>query len=236
VKGRVLVVEDEAKIAAVIVDYLHAAGFETSHVSNGIAALAECDRQTIDVVSLDLNVPGLDGLEVCRALRRSRHTDIGIIMVTARVDEVERLLGLEIGADDYLCKPFSPRELVARVQSLMRRRARLPNSERSVDPRDNELVVDETSQRAMWKGQLLPLTPIEWRLLHALYTNEGRVMNRSQLLDAVQTDFRAVSDRAVDSHIKNLRKKLASAAPDHEFIASIYGLGYRFALPSGASS
>jgi two-component system, OmpR family, response regulator BaeR len=223
---RVLIVEDEDKIAAVLSDYLSAAGFETVRASSGPDALNECDRSAIDIVLLDLNLPGLDGLEVCRRLRGSVHEDIGIIMVTARIDEVERLLGLEVGADDYVCKPFSPREVVARARSLMRRRRR-----NIATINASPLRIDEVAQRALWQGELISLTPVEWRLLRTLWRAEGRILSRAQLLDAVHSDFRSVSDRAIDSHIKNLRKKLALAIPLHECVESVYGLGYRFDAP-----
>ena len=229
--GDVLIVEDEPKIAAVIAAYLQAAGFATRHAADGLAALALFEAAPPDVVLLDLMLPRLDGLEVCRALRRSRRPAVGIIMVTARIDEVERLLGLEVGADDYLCKPFSPRELVARVRALLRRTqgALAPAGAAAATA---ALVVDEATQRALWRGQALPLTPVEWRLLRALAAADGRVLSRAQLLDAIHADFRDVSDRAVDSHVKNLRRKLAAALPPgQEAVESIYGVGYRFSRP-----
>lgn len=229
--AKVLVVEDEDKIAAVIVDYLHAAGWLAERAADGHDALRRFNDWRPDVVLLDLNLPGLDGLEVCRALRRpdSVAPQVGVIMVTARVDEVERLLGLEIGADDYLCKPFSPRELVARVRALLRRSvSRGPGVVRAPAA---GLVVDDSTQRALWQGQALPLTPVEWRLLRCLVRSAERVLSRARLLEALHDDFRDVSDRAVDSHIKNLRKKLAVAIPGHDCIASVYGVGYRFEAP-----
>lgn len=249
--AEVLIVEDEPKIAAVIADYLQAAGYATRQAADGLAALAAFDEAPADVVLLDLMLPRLDGLEVCRALRRSRRPAVGIIMVTARVDEVERLLGLEVGADDYLCKPFSPRELVARVRALLRRaqgrlEAVAAASALGTNPATGSIMnaamnpaapptglhLDEAAQRALWRGQPLPLTPVEWRLLRALAQAEGRVLSRARLLDAIHDDYRDVSDRAVDSHVKNLRRKLAAALPPgHEAIESIYGMGYRFDRP-----
>lgn len=239
--GRVLIVEDEVKIAAVTADYLHAAGFETNHVVDGREALRQFAQTPADVVVLDLMLPGLDGLEVCRALRAGPRPDVGIVMVTARVDEVERLLGLETGADDYLCKPFSPRELVARVRALMRRlhgrggsatiSAKLWQTMHSSSvPPAQGLAIDEATQRAFWQGKLLPLTPVEWRLLRTLAAHEGRVFSRAQLLNASHDDFRDVGDRAVDSHIKNLRRKLQASGPGADGIESVYGVGYRLTL------
>ena len=222
--GKILIVEDEEKLASVVADYLRAAGYTSVHVGDGIAALSAMDQHAIDIVLLDLSLPLLDGLEVCRALRRGEHRGTGIIMITARIDELERVLGLEVGADDYVCKPFSPRELVARVNSLMRRRQRtlLP----ATSP--TGLTIDAEAQRAFYNGQLLPLTLIEWRLLNTLVAGDGRVYSRAQLLDSAHIEFKSVSDRAVDSHIKNLRKKLATIAPHWDCISSVYGLGYRF--------
>jgi two-component system, OmpR family, response regulator BaeR len=222
--GTVLIVEDEEKIATVVADYLRAASFDAIHVTDGQAALAACDRHAVDVVLLDLNLPRVDGLEVCRSLRRGAHCDIGIIMMTARIAELERLLGLEVGADDYVCKPFSPREVVARVQSLLRRRrAKFTQAGAA-----HGLLIDADGQRAFCGGQLLPLTSIEWRLLSTLVAGAGRIYSRAQLLDLVHVEFRSVSDRAIDSHIKNVRRKLADAAPNGDCIVSVYGLGYRF--------
>jgi two-component system response regulator BaeR len=168
-------------------------------------------------------LPGKDGLEVCRELRA--FSDVPIIMVTARVEEIDRLLGLELGADDYICKPFSPREVVARVKAILRR------LERSVDAAAPQgLAIDEASYRATLDGQLLDLTPVEFRLLRALASTPGRVYTRDQLLDHLYDDHRVVTDRTVDSHVKNLRRKLEQVRPDQDVIRSIYGVGYRMEL------
>jgi two-component system response regulator BaeR len=227
----ILVVEDEPKLAALLCDYLRASGYAPSAVADGLAALAAFAALAPAVVLLDLNLPGLDGLEVCRALRRQ--SDVPILMLTARVDEIDRLLGLEIGADDYLCKPYSPREVVARVRALLRR----TEGRLTVAPGGatrtavGGFVLDDAGLRAWWQDIALPLTPVEFRLLRTLLQPPGRVLARAQLLDAIHADFRDVSDRAVDSHVKNLRRKLQAALPRHECIATLYGVGYRFDLP-----
>jgi two-component system response regulator BaeR len=232
---RVLVVEDEPKLAALLCDYLHASGFEATAVADGHAALAAFATLVPAVVLLDLNLPGLDGLEVCRMLRRD--SAVPILMLTARADEIDRVLGLEIGADDYLCKPYSPREVVARVRALLRRaEGRLPG-QLAATPRQavGGFALDEAGHRAWWRDHALVLTPVEFRLLRTLLQAPGRVLARAQLLDAIHADFRDVSDRAVDSHIKNLRRKLHAAVhvdvAGHECIATVYGVGYRFELP-----
>lgn len=231
--ARVLVVEDEDKLAALLCDYLRAAGYQPCVAGDGPAALRAFAAEPPAAVLLDLNLPGLDGMEVCRQIRRE--SAVPILMLTARVDEIDRIVGLEIGADDYLCKPYSPREVVARVRALLRRsQGRLaglaaPGVERA------GFVLDDAGQRAWWHGQVLPLTPIEWRLLRTLLQQPGRAYARAQLLDAIHADFRDVSDRAVDSHVKNLRRKLQAAVPGPDCIVSVYGVGYRLDPPTGAA-
>ena len=183
-------------------------------------ALEAIRRAPPALVVLDLMLPGLDGLSVCRAVRA--FSDVPIVMVTARVEEVDRLLGLETGADDYLCKPFSPRELMARIKAILRR-AGLP----AAAP---VLAVDEAARRVALHGQPLELTPSEYAILAALVRRPGQVLSRAQLLDAAQADNLDANDRAIDSHVKNLRRKIAAVAPDLEPIRSIYGLGYRYDL------
>ncbi|MGY0195510.1 response regulator [Leptothrix sp. BB-4] len=228
--GRVLVVEDEAKLAAVLCDYLRAAGYEPRVAADGPSALLAFASEAPAAVLLDLNLPGLDGIEVCRQIRRD--SAVPILMLTARVDEIDRIVGLEIGADDYLCKPYSPREVVARVRALLRRsQGRLAGLSGAAGLEVGGFSLDDAGQRAGWRGQVLPLTPIEWRLLRTLLQPPGRVCSRAQLLDAIHVDFRNVSDRAVDSHVKNLRRKLQASVPGPDCIASVYGVGYRLDLP-----
>ena len=230
---RVLVVEDEAKLAALLCDYLRAAGLEPCVAEDGPSALVAFAAEPPAAVLLDLNLPGLDGMEVCRQIRRD--SDVPILMLTARADEIDRIVGLEIGADDYLCKPYSPREVVARVRALLRRsQGRLAGAGSAAIAPSLEaggFAMDDAGQRAWWRGQALPLTPIEWRLLRSLLQQPGRVFARAQLLDAIHADFRDVSDRAVDSHVKNLRRKLQAVVPGPDCIASVYGVGYRLDLP-----
>ena len=218
----VLIVEDEPKLAALLVDYLHAAGFATRVLANGLEVMPAVRAAPPALVLLDLMLPGRDGLEICRELRGL--TNLPIIMVTARVEEIDRLLGLELGADDYICKPYSPREVVARVKAVLRRHA--PPGGPAASPIAG-LVIEPEAYRATLDGVALDLTPVEFRLLETLAAHPGRVFSRAGLLERLYDDHRIVSDRTVDSHVKNLRRKLAEAAPDRELIHSIYGVGYR---------
>jgi two-component system response regulator BaeR len=217
---RIIVVEDDPKIARLLVDYFGRDGFDALAIADGQLALNHIERSTPALIVLDLMLPGLDGMALCRAVRR--FSDVPIIMVTARVDEVDRLLGLDIGADDYVCKPFSPREVVARARALLRRADGL------LSKAAREWQVDEAGHRISWQAQWLPLTPVEFRILRLLLTRPGRVFSRAQLLDSVHQDMRDVSDRAIDSHVKNLRRKIQAVKPDFENIVSVYGVGYRF--------
>jgi two-component system, OmpR family, response regulator BaeR len=228
----ILIVEDEPKLAALVRDYLQAAGYRSEWLADGRQALErlKSGHNTPNqpaAVLLDVMLPGLDGLEVCRAVRM--FSDVPILINSARVEELDRLLGLELGADDYVCKPFSPRELVARVKALLRRaQGRLAPA--TLVPAGGGFAVDEAGQRVVWREQALSLTPVEFRLLRQLLQQPGRVFERSQLLDLIHEDFRDVSDRVVDSHIKNIRRKLAALEPAQECIASVYGVGYRLDL------
>lgn len=221
---RVQVIEDEPKLAQLLLDYLAAANYDTDWVANGREALARFQAFNPDLVLLDLMLPGRDGLDVCKDIRRV--SQVPLIMITARVDEIDRLLGLEIGADDYICKPFSPREVMARVKVILRR---IPASSRTTTPDTGELIIDTDRFEARWKGQLLDLTPAEFRLLHTLASIPGRVFPRDQLIDQVYDDHRVVTDRTIDSHIKNLRRKLSVVSAD-ELIRSVYGVGYKLEL------
>ncbi len=217
----VLIVEDEPKIARLLQDYLETVGGYTSHVlDRGDVVIDHFRSNTPDLVLLDLMLPGLDGIEVCKQIRAE--SPVPIIMVTARVEEIDRLLGLELGADDYICKPFSPREVVARVKAVLRRSA-------GAEKRAGGLEIDEEKVSARFDGKRINLTPVEFALLKTLSAQEGRVFSRDQLMNEMYSDYRVVSDRAVDTHIKNLRKKLSEASGGVELIESVYGLGYRFA-------
>lgn len=218
----ILIVEDEVPLAELLADYLAAAGFRATCQVNGKVALEMIRKQPPDLILLDIMLPGMDGLAVCRAVRE--FSTVPIIMVTARVEELDRILGMEIGADDYVCKPFSPREVVARVKATLRRIA----FDRSGSAVAALLQDDESSQRILASGQPLDLTPTEYRLLSRMMARSGQVFSRGQLLDLVTTGREEAFDRAIDSHIKNIRRKLAIALPDKELIHSVYGVGYRY--------
>ncbi len=221
----ILIVEDEAKLAELLADYLHQAGFATIHEGDGGKAVERVRDLKPDLILLDLMLPNKDGLSICRELRG--FSQVPVIMTTARVEEIDRLLGLELGADDYICKPYSPREVVARVKALFRRIDAGPGS----GVRESGFELDEARYEVRFRGQPLELTPVEFRLLATLLAQPGRVFARAQLLNHLYFDHRVVTDRTVDSHIKNLRKKLAVAAPGEELIAAVYGVGYRLELP-----
>lgn len=218
----VLIVEDEPKLAALLSDYLTAAGYRVAVLDEGRHAVSWIRDHAPDAVLLDVMLPGKDGMAICREVRA--FSQIPILMMTARVEEIDRLLGLELGADDYICKPFSPREVVARVKAVLRR---AHSAGTHVDMPVPPLLLDEDTFEARLFGIVLPLTPVEFRLLHALQVRPGRVMSRSNLIDALYLDHRVVSDRTVDSHIKNLRRKIADAGQGVDPIVSIYGMGYK---------
>jgi two-component system response regulator BaeR len=218
---RILIVEDEDKIADILRDYLVQHGFETHRLNRGDAVEDWMREHGADLVLLDLMLPGKNGLDVCKALRASG-TRAAIVMVTARVEEIDRLLGLELGADDYICKPFSPREVVARVKAVLRR------TSGHGGPAEAGLMLDDAGWRATLDGRDLGLTAVEYQLLKVLAAQPGRIFSRDQLMDAMYTDTRVVSDRTVDSHVKKLRKKIAEVAPEREIIHSVYGVGYKY--------
>lgn len=219
--GTILIVEDEPDLAALIADYVRAAGYGAQVIPDGKAALAYIRQQPPQLVVLDLTLPGLDGIALCRAVRE--RSDVPIIMVTARVEEIDRLLGLETGADDYLCKPFSPRELVARIKTVLRR----TSGEREDTPR---IHIDEEKQTVRVGSRLLDLTPTEYRLFATMAKRPGVIHSRARLLDVAGADNFDVTDRAIDSHVKNLRRKLGLLLPDADIIQSVYGVGYRVEL------
>lgn len=223
--GRIVIVEDEPELAALVADYARAAGYTADVFGDGGAALDALRRDPPALVVLDLMLPGLDGLSLCRALRADANpllADLPVVMVTARVEEIDRLLGLEAGADDYLCKPFSPRELVARIKAILRRAGRPAPV----------VAVDTAARRIAIHGKALDLTPTEYGILAALARRPGQVFSRAQLLDLAREGNASldVTDRAIDTHVKNLRRKLDAALPGVDAIRSIYGLGYRFDL------
>lgn len=217
----ILVVEDEPKLARLLVDYLSAADYGTHWLSGGMPVVAWVRRNEPDLILLDIMLPGRDGVSLCRDIRS--FSAVPIVMVTARVEEVDRLLGLDTGADDYICKPFSPREVVARIRAIFRRidrltQARLPDQGFRIEPDRLEIRFD---------GQLLDLTSTEFRLLSCMISTPGRVFSRDRLLESLHDDGRVLTDRTVDSHIKNIRRKLDQIAPGRELIVSVYGAGYK---------
>jgi two-component system response regulator BaeR len=216
--SRILIVEDEPKLASLVADYLKAAGYEAHCIENGLEVVPWVKANTPDLIVLDLMLPGRGGLEICKEVRG--FSDLPIIMVTARVEEVDRLIGLESGADDYLCKPFSVRELVARVKALLRR----PRVSGAIPA---GLVIDEASHKVSLDGKEIELTPVEFRLLAALAAAPGRVFSRDGLLEKLYADHRVVTDRTVDAHVKNLRRKLEEIRPGSDLVRSIYGVGYK---------
>lgn len=216
----VLLVEDEPRIADIQLTYLKQAGLRTHHLLRGDLVVDYVRSCMPDLIVLDVMLPGHDGLAVCTQLRT--FSNVPIIMVTARVDESDRLRGFEAGADDYLCKPFSAREMVARVQAQLRRAPSVPAA------RSHPLRIDTEQQRAYWKESRLALTAQQFRLLQVLAAQPGRIFSRAQLLEQAFPQGAQLFDRAIDSQIKNLRKKLAAEIPGEELIHSVYGVGYRF--------
>jgi two-component system response regulator BaeR len=219
-KGNILVVEDERKLASLLADYLKASGFESICLDNGSEVVSYVREHKPDLILLDLMLPGRDGMEVCKDIRT--FSRVPIIMVTARIEEIDRLLGLELGADDYICKPFSPREVVARVKAVLRR----THDGQTIQSRD--LILDEYGYKAILNGRELELTAVEFKLLQFLVENPGRIYGRQQLMNKIYPDERNVSDRTIDSHIKKLRRKIEAIDPKAKFIQSVYSVGYKF--------
>ncbi|MCG9782484.1 response regulator [Vibrio brasiliensis] len=219
----ILIVEDEPSLASVVADYLSHSGYQTHIIGDGAEVIDWVRRYNPDLILLDLMLPNRDGLDIYRELRS--FSDIPIIMATAKVDEIDRLLGLELGADDYVCKPYSPRELVARVKNVLRRFQHPPShtarSPLKVDPDKMQTLVDDTP---------VMLTPAEFQLLCYFNQHHGQVFSRDQLMNRIYSDGRVVTDRTIDSHIKNLRKKVQAVNDQYDWIKSVYGVGYRFEL------
>lgn len=225
----VMIVEDEAKLAAVLADYLHAAGYLTHRVSNGIEAAAAVRRLHPDLVLLDLALPGKDGIDVCREIRA--FTDTPIVMVTARGEEVDRVLGLEGGADDYVPKPFSSRELLARVRAQARRRRGDAGPRRRLEV--GRIAIDTAAMTATLDGAPLALTTYEFVLLRVLAERAGRVLSREQLVDLVRGSAEEAFDRSVDVHVSHLRAKLGDDPRNPRIIKTVRGAGYMLALERG---
>ncbi len=227
----ILVVDDEPKIVQLARDYLEHAGFAVLTAGDGRDAVETARRRRPDLVVLDIGLPGLDGLEVTRELRRD--STIPIVMLTARDDEIDKLLGLELGADDYLTKPFSPRELVARVKAVLRR------TERAAEPGDviraGDVTLDVPRMHASVAGRSVELTATEFGLLSTMAASPGRIFTRSQLLDAVRGVAFESYERAIDSHVKNLRRKIEPDPRVPRYVLTVYGVGYRFADDRGSA-
>jgi DNA-binding response OmpR family regulator len=221
---RILVVDDEPKIVRLVRDYLEHAGFGVSVARDGREALMRARSEQPDLVILDLGLPGLDGLDVTRSLRHD--SSVPLIMLTARDSETDRVLGLELGADDYLTKPFSPRELVARVRAVLRRnRAEPPDAVLRV----GELELDIPRLRASLGGRPVTLTATEFQLLVTMARQPGRVFTRAQLLDAIHGEALEAYERAIDAHVKNIRRKLEPDPRRPRYLQTVYGVGYRMA-------
>jgi DNA-binding response OmpR family regulator len=221
----VLVVEDELEIARVVRDYLQHAGFEVIVVGDGGSAVASVRSARPDLLVLDLGLPGTDGLDVAREVRRWSQTPI--VMLTARGDESDRIVGLELGADDYVVKPFSPKELVARVRAVLRRSRASQRGDEVIRAADVE--IDTAKMRVTVAGETVELTPTEFQLLAALAREPGRVFTRSQLLDAVHGVAIESYERAIDAHVKNIRRKVEPTPGSPRYLLTVHGVGYRFA-------
>ena len=221
----VLIVDDEPRIVEVARDYLEHAGFAVLTAADGPSALKTARSRKPDVIVLDLGLPGLDGLDVARTLRHE--SSVPIVMLTARDDELDRVLGLEIGADDYVTKPFSPRELVARIRAILRRVDRLDEPSDRIEA--GGVTIDLARMRVEADGRTVDLTPTEFQLLVALARQPGRIFTRSQLLDAIHGLAFESYERAIDAHVKNLRRKLEPDPSRPRYVLTVYGVGYRFA-------
>lgn len=220
----VLIIEDERELVKVLKAYLENAGYHVLTAERGDSGLSSWQQNKPDMVLLDLNLPGLDGLEIAKEIRRQGDTPL--IMVTARVEEVDRLIGLEIGADDYITKPYSPREVVARVKTVLRRAGAAQVDAHMI--RVADLVVDLDAYTVTQGEQVLKLTPTEFGILTTLARQPGRVFSRMQLLEAAQGDAFEGLERTIDAHIKNLRQKLAEHGKNRQYIETVFGIGYRF--------
>jgi len=221
----ILIIEDETELVKVLRSYLSQAGFEVLTASRGDTGLSTWEHKRPDLVLLDLNLPGMDGLDVAREIRRKANTPI--IMLTARVEETDRLIGLELGADDYVVKPFSPREVVARVRAVLRRAGSIPVAPAVL--RAGDLEIDLEAHTVSRGGQPVDLTPTEFNLLATLAGQPGRAFTRLQLLEAAQGTTYEGYERTIDAHIKNLRAKIEPDSRNPKYIETVFGVGYRFA-------
>jgi two-component system response regulator BaeR len=222
-KPHVLIVEDEKKLASLLADYLAVSEYSTSCIHDGLEVGPWLSEQHTDVILLDLMLPGKNGIEICKSIRQT--SQVPIIMVTAKVEEIDRLLGLEIGADDYICKPFSPKEVVARVKALLRRASATRSSSNISLP----FIIDANRMIMAIDQQAIALTSVEFQMLSLLSSEPSRIFSRDQLMNTCYTDHRIVSARTIDSHIKKLRKKIAVIGNEN-WIQSVYGVGYKLVV------
>lgn len=227
-KTTILLVEDEAILAESLSAYLLRENYIVHWIADGGEVMENFKKLQPNLVLLDLMLPNVDGLSLCREIRKI--SQVPVIMLTARVDEIDRLLGLEIGADDYICKPYSPREVVARTRAVLRRYCIGMGDEAEGECQQGELQIDSDMMEAFWNEKKLQLTIVEYRLLQVMASEPRRVFNRDQLMDKIYTDHRVVSGRTIDSHITKLRKKFSDAGCEQEVIHAVYGAGYKFEL------
>ena len=227
---KILVIDDEAQIARVLRAYLEKAGFQVISAADGKLALATFQREKPDFLILDLNLPGMDGLDICKAVRRT--SNVPILMLTARVEEADRLIGLELGADDYVVKPFSPREVVARVRTILRRAGAA--AVRSEVIRVGDLEIDEEQHAVSLKDRSIELTPTEFQILAVLARQPRRVFSRLQIMEQAQGDAFEGYERTIDAHIKNIRTKLEPDPKNPVYIHTVFGIGYK--LEAGADA
>ena len=222
----VLIVEDEEDLADLLKDYLVASEYDAHIISDGSLVEDHFDTHGADLILLDIQLPNKNGLDICKAIRTK--SEVPIVFVTARIEEIDRLIGLEIGADDYICKPFSPREVVARVKTILRR------VEKPATESDDESIITLNKDTLFLHigDEQIELTKTESNLFELLFSAPGKIFSREQILEHIYSDYRVVSSRTVDSHIKKLRKKIAQAYPSEEIIVSIYGVGYKYEPPT----
>lgn len=218
----ILIIEDEVKIAELLKDYLEQLNYKVTMIHDGGDAVAWIKANVPDLIVLDIMLPHVDGLTICREVRKT--LDTPIIFLTAKVEEIDRIIGLEIGADDYVCKPFSPREVVARVSIILRRVM-------SPVKNTNGINIDDKTYQVEVFGHAIDLTAVEFQLFKMMYDQPSRIFSRQHLMDSIYDDHRVVSTRTIDSHIKKLRKKLSLATIETDIIHSVYGVGYKFELP-----
>ncbi|WP_321276972.1 response regulator [Thiomicrorhabdus indica] len=227
-REKILLVEDEPEIAQLLIDYLESYGYQTQHFLSGEGVHDWLAENQADCVLLDIMLPNADkfgdGLKLCREIRQT--SQVPIMMLTAKVEEIDRILGLELGADDYVCKPFSPREVIARVKALLRR----SHLSKTKSGPPSEWHLDEATYQVHYHQNHVELSAVEFAIMRTLSSAEGTIFSRSQLIDSIYNDHRVVSDRTIDSHIKKLRQKLAATFGENEWIQSVYGVGYKFVM------